>query len=119
MAATTTASSTAITTTTQIHSGPAIAPLLRLLAACRRDRATPAMRWPRPLLPMRTGGRPAWPPPARRQLEGYSPVWSGAGTGPRLRRRVREPCARTRTGRLPAGRAATSPPARSRVAARS
>ena len=38
---------------------------------------------------------------------------------PRLRRRAREPCARARTGRLPAGRAATSPPPRSRVAARS
>jgi hypothetical protein len=34
---------------------------------------------------------------------------------PRLRRRVREPCARTRTGRLPAGRAATWPPPASRA----
>jgi hypothetical protein len=38
---------------------------------------------------------------------------------PRLRRRAREPCTHARTGRLPAGRAATSPPPRSRVAARS
>ena len=59
---TTTATSAAIHTTTQIHTGPGIAPLLRLVAACGPDRATPAKQWPRPCLPVPTGGGPAWPP---------------------------------------------------------
>jgi hypothetical protein len=46
MATTTTATSTPIHTTTQIHSGPTIVPLLLVLAACERDVATPAMEWP-------------------------------------------------------------------------
>ena len=50
---------------------------------------------------------------------GPCPVGGGdeaaGGDRPRLRRRAREPCARTRTGRLPAGRAATWPPPASRA----
>ena len=47
-AATFTATSTAITTTTQIHSGPGITPLLRFLAACAQERATAAEQWSEP-----------------------------------------------------------------------
>ena len=40
---------------------------------------------------------------------------AAGGDRPRLRRRAREPCTRARTGRLPAGRAATWPPPASRA----
>jgi hypothetical protein len=57
----------------------------------------------------------SWPPPARRQAAVCPAWWSGAGTGLACGAAPGDPEPRTRTGRLPAGRAATWPPPASRA----
>jgi hypothetical protein len=61
------------------------------------------------------GGSWSWRPPARRQVDVCPPWWSGAWTGLACGAAPGDPEPRTRTGRLPAGRAATWPPPASRA----
>jgi hypothetical protein len=60
-------------------------------------------------------GRAALPPTSPPAADGAPTAVVGGRDRPRLRRRVREPCTRTRTGRLPARWAATWPPSGSRA----